>query len=61
MGDEEGEEVLVVGQFAVGSCLGVLVRDCHIVESAMSWGPDEFAGDVFSLQEEFKHVVSEEE
>ena len=47
-------------QVVVGCCSSVFVSDVHVVQSTMSWGPEEGSFDVFPLIEEGKHVGSEE-
>jgi len=41
VGDKEGEEVAGVAAPHVGSLLGILVGDLHLIKSAMAGGPDQ--------------------
>ena len=45
------EKVLVVGQFLFGHSSGILIHDVHIVQSTVSWGPEEGSLDVLLLAE----------
>ena len=47
-------------QIAVGRSLGVLVRDVHVVQSAVSWGPEKGSFDVLAFGEKVKHVLSKD-